>query len=67
MNDIVKIKKLSCIELIFDKPMKDERVEIFTAQPHPQPNSTSTRVGIDKVISWTTTTTPKLLRHFQTT
>ena len=37
-----------------------------------QPNSTSTQVGIDKVISWTTTphtppTPVKLLRHFQTT
>ena len=29
-----------------------------TAQPQPQPKSTSTRVGIDKVISWTTHTTP---------
>ena len=31
--------------------------EIVTAQPQPQPKSTSTRVGIDKVISWTTHTT----------
>ena len=28
---------------------------IVTAQPQPQPNSTSTRLGVDKVISWTTT------------
>ena len=32
-------------------------VEIVTAQPQPQPNSISTRVGEDKVISWTTTHT----------
>ena len=36
-----------------------------------QPNSTSTRVGSDKGMGWTTTTTHptpvKLLRHFQTT
>ena len=44
------------------------RSKIVTAQPQPQPNSTSTRVGVDKVISWTTTPTPlQLLRHFQTT
>jgi hypothetical protein len=29
--------------------------EIVTAKPQSQPNSTSTRVGVDKVISWTTT------------
>ena len=34
---------------------------IVTAQPQPQPNSTSTLVGVDKVISWTThPPTPKL-------
>ena len=51
-----------------------EDAAIFTAQPQPQHNSTSTRVGVDKVISWTTHhttpphhTTPKLLRHLQTT
>ena len=31
---------------------------IVTAQPQPQPKSTLTRVGVDKVISWTTTTPP---------
>ena len=43
---------------------------VVTAQPQPQNNSTSTRVGVDKVISWTTTTTThptlKLLSNFQT-
>jgi hypothetical protein len=32
--------------------------DFITALPQPQPNSTSTQVGVDKVISWTTTTTP---------
>ena len=47
---------------------------IVTGQPQPQPKSISTRVGIDKVIRWTThptnphhTNPLKLLRHFQTT
>ena len=31
---------------------------IVTAQPQPQPNSTLTRVGVEKVISWTTHPTP---------
>jgi hypothetical protein len=40
-----------------------------TAQPQPQPNSTSTLVGLDKVISWTTppNITVQLLKHFNIT
>ena len=40
-----------------------------TAQPQPQPNSASTLVGLDKVISWTTppNITVQLLRHFNIT
>jgi hypothetical protein len=37
-----------------------------TARPQHQPKSTSTRVGVDKAVSWTTTPV-KLLGHFQTT
>ena len=40
-----------------DFPDKEHYRNIVTAQPQPQPNSSSTRVGVDKVISWTTTTT----------
>ena len=36
---------------------------IVTAQPQPQPNSTSSRVGVDKVISRTTHTTPHHHTH----
>ena len=40
-----------------------QRKHIFvTAQPQPYPNSTSTLVGVDKVISWSTPTPPT---HFQ--
>ena len=35
--------------------------DIVTAQPQPQPNSTSTLVGVDKVISWSTHPHPKEL------
>ena len=34
--------------------LSPQYITVVTAQPQPQPNSTSTRVGIDKVISWTT-------------
>ena len=44
-------------------------INVVTAQPKPQPNSTSTWVGVDKVISWTSHTTHphKLVKHLQTT
>ena len=59
------------IHFHYDRLGRNSGEYVVIAQPQPQPNSTSTRVGVDKVISWTTTTTPptphKLLRHFQTT
>jgi hypothetical protein len=43
--------------MIFFALTHSQGFEIVTAQPQPQPNSTSTRVGVDKVISWSTTPT----------
>ena len=51
--------KCSCYRLI---------EKIVTAQPQPQPNSTSTRDGVDKVISWSTQPThPPHITQWKTT
>jgi hypothetical protein len=36
---------------------------VVTAQPQPQPNSTLTQVGVDKVISWSTPPPPPPPHH----
>ena len=41
-------------DFLTDKNTTPTKVAV-TAQPKPQPNSTLTQVGVDKVISWTTT------------
>ena len=52
--------KILIASMFYDGDRYDNTVilNIVTAQPQAQPNSTSTQVGVDKVISWTTTTPP---------